>query len=224
MAGKQRLPNLFHRVFLSHLLVVLLCFVVAVVTLDYLFLDGMSHFLLRSPVILIPVMLAVIGVVGLLALWTAGSAALPIDRMIDALQEHDATAALSRLLPDTRVEEVAALVDALHHRLSRAPARRPLFLRLDRLGNVRDCDLDTAARLGRVPDELRHANIRTLLAGSGDYETLRAVHASAMAAAMPTTLSLRFLGAAGRLLSADCLLYPLPGDEYLLVGFPGIPS
>lgn len=224
MADKRRLPNLFHRIFLSHLLVVLLCFVVAVVTLDYLFVDGVSHFILRSPLILIPVMLAMIGVVGLLALWTAGSAAFPIDRTIEALQKHDATAALARILPEARIEEVAVLIEAVHHQLSREPARRPLFLRLDRHGNVRDCDVDTAARLGRVPDELRHSNIRAFLDTPRDYDSLRDACISNIAAATPTALSLRFRGAAGRILPTDCLLYALPGDETLLIGYPGIPS
>ena len=217
MPARRPLPNLFHRVFLSHLLVLLLSFVVALVLLDYLFVDGISHFLLRSPVILVPVLLAMIGVVGLLAIWTAGAAAAPLERAVDALQEHDSAEALGRLLPRARIDEIAAVIEAMQRRLGRTPASRPLYLRLDRHGNVRGCDVDTAARLGGTPDELLRRNLRDLLADPAEA----AAWLASAGDANPDANLRRFRGPAGRILPADCRLHPLPGDEVLLIGIPG---
>lgn len=220
----RRFPNLFHRVFLSHLFVLVLAFATALVLIDYLFVDGITHFLSRSPIILVPVVLAMIGIVGLLALWTAGAAALPLDRAVDALREHDPAAALARLLPDARIDEVATLVDAMQRRLRREPARRPFFLRIDRHGNVLDCDVDTAARLGAIPEKLRRVNLRSVLPEKGDFAALRENSAAARTSGVPASVTLRFHGAAARILPTDCLLYPLSGDHTLLIGFPGPPA
>jgi hypothetical protein len=220
MHEPRRLPALFHRVFLSHLLVVLLCLITALILHDYLFVDGISHFLLRSPVILVPVMLALMGIVGLLALWTAGAAAMPLDRAADALREPDAAQALERLLPSTGVDEVARLVDGVRQHIAREPAQRPLYLRLDRHGNIADGDVDTAARLGLTPDALRRRNLRDLLPDTAAVQALLAAQASTEADTAMDAGLVTFVAAAGRRLHARCLLYSLSGNEILLIGFP----
>ena len=221
MHEARRLPVLFHRIFLSHLIVLLICFVSALILLDYLFVDGISHFLAHSTIILVPVLLALIGLVGLLALWTAGTAAIPLERATDALHALDASEALERVLPGAHVEEVSRLLDAMRSRLGRGAALRPLFLRFDRHWNIADCDIDTAARLGFTPDELRRLNLRAVLAVPADYNLLHAAAADIYDDAAREAVTIRFVGAAGRILPSSCLLYPLPGDEFLLIGIVG---
>lgn len=227
MHVSPRLPALFHRVFLSHLLVLAISFVAALILFDYLFVEGIAHFLVHSPIILIPVLLALIGLVGLLALWTAGAVAMPLERAVDAINAFDATAALERLVPETRVEEVARMVAAVRHKLGDEAPRRPFYLRLDALGNIRDGDIDTAARLGMTPDVLRRCNLRALLATPAQATVLReALHARAADGDTRDgdavrELLLQFRGAAARVLPVRCLLYRLSGDETLLIGIPG---
>jgi hypothetical protein len=222
MHQPRRLPVLFHRIFLSHLIVLLICFVSALILLDYLFVDGISHFLAHSTIILVPVLLALIGLVGLLALWTAGAAAIPLERATDALHSLDATEALERVLPGARIDEVSRLLVAIRARLDRGTIFRPLFLRLDRHWNVADCDIDTAARLGFTPEELRRRNLRALLAVPADFNLLRLAAEKVQENAASEAVPLRFVGAAGRILPSHCLLYQLPGDESLLIGIVGI--
>lgn len=229
MHTPRRLPALFHRVFLSHLVVLAVSFLSALILVDYLFVDGITHFLVHSPIILIPVLLALIGLVGLLALWTSAAVALPLDRTVNAISAIDADAALAQLLPDARVEEVARVVAALRRKLGYDAALRPLYLRLDCHGNVRDGDIDTAARLGVTPAELRRGNLRAFLATPVHVHALgEAVRelCGNPAPSSPTTdaareMLLHFRGAAGRILPARCLLYRISGDEILLIGIPG---
>ena len=225
----RHLPALFHRVFLSHLLVLAISFVTALILFDYLFVEGIAHFLVHTPIILIPVLLALIGLVGLLALWTAGAVALALDRTATALDDIDPPTALERLLPEARIEEVARIVAVLRRKTGHDGMLHPLFLRCDVHLNVCDADVDTAARLGHTPEQLRRQNLRTLLVTADDAARLRdaaralradrATHAPTRDAARE--LVLHFRGAAARILPVRCLLYLLPGDETLLIGIPG---
>lgn len=221
MHESRRHPALFHRIFLSHLIVLLICFLSALILLDYLFVDGISHFLAHSTIILVPVLLALIGLVGLLALWTAGAAALPLERAADALHSVDPAGALERVIPDARVDEVSRLLEAMRARFGRGTALRPLYLRLDRHWNIADCDIDTAARLGFTPDELRRRNLRAVLAVPADFPLLHAAAEKQRDNASSEAVTLRFAGAAGRVFPVSCLLYLLPGDETLLIGIVG---
>ncbi len=214
-------PALFHRVFLSHLLVVLLCFTAAVILIDYLFAEGVTLFLLRSPIILVPALLALIGIVGLLALWTAGSSAVPLDKASSLLSQYDASDRLLEILPDAGTEEVARMISATQQRLRREETRvpqRPLFLRIDAHLNVIDCDIDTAARLGFTPDELRRRNLRSCFASEDAAAALINAVAELRGGLDAARFSLRFSGAAGRMLHASCTAYLLPDLQFLLIG------
>ncbi|MBE0644080.1 MAG: hypothetical protein IH600_08370 [Bacteroidetes bacterium] len=214
-------PALFHRVFLSHLIVVLLCFTAAVILIDYLFAEGVTLFLLRSPIILVPALLALIGIVGLLALWTAGSTAVPLDRASSLLSQRDAAERLLELMPSAGTEEVARMINSVQHRLAQEESRvpqRPLFLRIDGYLNVRDCDIDTAARFGFTPEELRKRNLRGSCTGDNDVKALRAGIESLRKGSDPVVFTCHFHGAAGRVLQTACTLYTLTGEQFLLIG------
>ncbi|MBR9977856.1 MAG: hypothetical protein KFH87_07185, partial [Bacteroidetes bacterium] len=159
--------------FLSHLVIVLLCFVLALVLIDYLFVGGIHHYLLHTPLILIPVMLGLTGIAGLLALWTAGAVTFPLVRLQEALTAVPASAALKNLRAKAGTEEVANLIDVLIGNLERQESHgtpRPFVLRLDQYFNILDADIDTAARLGHTPASIRHLNLRALLADNTDVD------------------------------------------------------
>ncbi|MFA6235511.1 MAG: hypothetical protein WC824_15150 [Bacteroidota bacterium] len=221
MREARSYPAMFHRVFLSHLLVVLLCFTAAVILVDYLFAEGVTLFLLRSPIILIPALLALIGLVGLLALWTAASMAMPLERASALLNEYDSSERLLQLLPKAGTEEAARIIIAAQQRLTREETRRPhrpFFLRLDSHLNVRDSDIDTAARLGYTPDELRRLNLRTVLADEGTIAVFRSAIAQLNNGGTPDPFPCPFRGAAQRTLMTSCMLYPMPDEQFLLIG------
>ncbi len=229
MRDARSYPALFHRIFLSHLLVVLLCFVAAVILVDYMFAEGIALFLLRSPIILVPALLALIGIVGLLALWTAGSVAIPLDRAASLLRERKASERLGEILPKAGTEEVARLLLSMRQRLERdaaGPLPRPLVLRIDAHLNVHGCDIDTAARLGYTPDELRHLNLRSLLTDEATACRILSAMAGRDGGGGDDTgtsgstvpIICAFRGAAERILHATCLLHPLPAEQYLLIG------
>ncbi len=81
-------PSLFLRLLVSHLLVVLACFVAGVLVVDHLFAPGVSMFLERHPIILVPTVLILIGIAGLAANWNAASIGLPIHRLTVRLKER----------------------------------------------------------------------------------------------------------------------------------------
>lgn len=168
MAKERKRAAIFHRIFLSHLLVLLLSFIAALILIDYMFADGIRHFLLRSPLILIPALLAMIGLAGLLALWTAGAIALPLDAISEVMHGDVSEAELAELRARIRVEEHDALLASLAAQMRRLSARcrhRPLLLTVDALLNVHDMDVDTSARLGLAHDA-RGGTLRVLFAES----------------------------------------------------------
>ncbi|MDT8325729.1 MAG: hypothetical protein RRA94_16560 [Bacteroidota bacterium] len=217
-ASPRQHPPLFYRIFLGHLLVVLLCFVVAVLLLDYLFVERLSLYMQRTPLILVPVMLALIGIAGLSALWTAGSAALPLGRFTELLESDASPDALLAELDRARTEENADLLCALHGRLTRQAHRyraRPLYMQLDRHLNILAADADTAAQLGAVPGELARKNLRSFLHADCDAAPLLQ-GMSAPSAHFATGLTFR--GAGGRPLQAHATLHAIGADRWLLLG------
>ncbi|MFZ1731433.1 MAG: PAS domain-containing protein [Bacteroidota bacterium] len=224
MREARSYPALFHRVFLSHLLVLLLCFAAAVILVDYLFAEGVTLFILRSPIILIPALLALMGLVGLLALWTAASTAVPLDHASTLLNECDPSERLLQLLPKAGTEEVARLLIATQQRLAREESRtplRPLFLRIDTHLNVLDCDIDTAARLGYTPDELRRLNVRDILSDQHSLQDFRHVFNQLNNREIAIPFSCPFRAAGQRILQTSCTLYAMPDAQILLIGIVG---
>jgi len=166
MKQRSRHPALFHRVFLSHLLILLLCLGSGVILVDYLFVDGVKLFLQRDPIILIPALLALIGIVGLLALWTAGSVATPSERLVRALEIRADSEALEALLRNAGTEEIEDIIAAVRERLERSEhsaASRPWLWLVDDHLNIQWTDIDTAARLGSTPDEACRMNLRAFI-------------------------------------------------------------
>ncbi len=107
MNKKRELPSIFLRVFLSHLLLLLLTMLAGLLVFNYVFAPGIRLFVDRNPLVLIPVTLALFGAAGLLSLWTAGAVSVPLRRLAGMLQEGR-----SFQTPDERelgVEEIALL-------------------------------------------------------------------------------------------------------------------
>jgi hypothetical protein len=146
---------------------------------------------------------------------------LPLDRASSILDGYDPAERLLHLLPKAGSEEVARVLISTQKRLSREEARRPLrplFLRLDAHLNVRDCDTDTAARLGYTPDELRRLNLRALLNDARSLDTFRQVISRLHAGDTPDLFRCPFHAAAGRTLQSTCMLYAMPDGQFLLIG------
>lgn len=210
-------PPLFHRIFLGHLLMVLLCFVTAVVLLDYLFVEGLALYMQRTPLILVPIMLALIGVAGLSALWTAGSAALPLDRITKLLDSDAAPDALLAELETARTEENADLIRAVHGRLTRQAHRyraRPFAMQIDTHLNILATDADTAALLGAVPEEMTGRNLRAYLHPACEIGPLL----TRLGGTAAFETALQFHAASSRPLHAQASFQPLPGERWLLLG------
>jgi PAS domain S-box-containing protein len=112
---------MFLRVLLSHLVVVLLCLVAGALTFDYLFGTGVRYFLVHDPVFLLPVMLVLIGLAGLLAVWTTAGMSLPLESMTEALAASDRDARLEELSNGRHTAESRQLLDALRETLAHAP-------------------------------------------------------------------------------------------------------
>lgn len=208
MKQRSRHPALFHRVFLSHLLILLLCLAAGIILIDYLFIDGVQLYLQRDPIILIPALLALIGIVGLLALWTAGSVATPSDRLVKALGNRADSEALDALLRQAGTEEIEDIITAVHEHLvrsERSAAARPWLWIVDEHLNILWTDIDTAARLGDTSDAACRMNLRAFL-----------LSPMANVTGDDFTLSLKAAGARERLVNVR--RYPMSDGRTLLVG------
>ncbi len=171
MASPPSPPAHFLRLFLSHLVVVLLCLVAGLILVDYLFAEGLRYFRQHSPLILIPVLLGLIGLAGLLALWTSAVITIPVERLTEVLRSNPGAGQLGAFRDRAGCEEHAALIDGvidLVARYNHPDALHPFTLIIDPLLNIRGGDISTAARLGMLPSELEGLNLRALIAKTDD--------------------------------------------------------
>jgi len=122
-------PALFFRVFLAQLILILLCFVSGIVLVHYLFAPGISMFLMRNPVILFPVLLGLIGIGGLLSLWTAAVVTEPIERILEALKEEHPEEELGKIHRLPGVEETDDLLLGLQSFVAKSKAEERLVRR-----------------------------------------------------------------------------------------------
>lgn len=152
---------MFLRVMLSHLVVVLLCLMAGAATFDALFGTGVRYFLVRDPILLVPVMLILMGVAGLLAVWTTAGMSRPLESMTDALDDDDPVARLAALSEARHTAESRQLLDGMRAALARvhapAPASglpsvqtRPL-VELDAAGIIVSVSPAAAALVGSSP-------------------------------------------------------------------------
>lgn len=228
MKRQRRHPALFHRVFLSHLITVLFCFGGTLILIDYLFIDGAHLYLRRNPIIVIPALLAIIGVAGLLALWSSGAAAVALGRLHELLDERADADAFRRFREEAGVEEAEDIAQGIHDFLKRGPGAdlRPLTMILDEHLNVHRGDEDTAARLGFSADDLQRQNLRSLLPFTDDKVSLlahlRLITSENAGAADKASgiVTLHFHAAAERVMTADCRVFALAESGlFLIVGW-----
>lgn len=222
MKHERTHPALFHRVFLSHLLTVLVCFVAAIILIDYLFVANTHLYLLRNPIILIPALMAIVGISGLLALWSAGGGAVPLGRLTELFNQRAAADEFLRLRDEAGIEENAELIDAIHAYLKRqaGAAPRPLTFTLDERLNILHTDADTAARLGYTAADLQRRNMRVLLESAEDRAMLQDVMQLARRAQSPDIFTLRLRAVGDRVMTVEGLMFLVDGgDTFLFVGW-----
>jgi hypothetical protein len=217
---KHTAPTVFHRVFLSHLIVVLLCFIAAVWLLHYLYGDGLRYFRIHSPLVILPVTLGLIGLAGLLALWTAGAIVLPLERFSDALRGGVGSDDLQRLADRAGVDESAdAMLAAASfvERVARGDSR-PYTLVVDGMLNIVGADIDTAARFGMTPSDILRRHLRDLLAA---HENVAEVSAWIRSAGDTLTERRRISmhAAAGRIMNAQWAVLALSTGQFVLTGY-----
>jgi hypothetical protein len=220
-APRRKAPALFHRVFLSHLLVLLMCCIAALVLLDYVFADGLRLYRVRSPLILLPAVLGLIGLAGLLALWSSGAVALALQRLARALDTDSGETALKALAEEMHCEEAAEVVDAAAEQLLRATRRldaRPLTLLIDAHLNILSADIDTAARLAALPGELTRRNLRGYFIEAADRVFLLETLQRTGSAISMQPRRMPVIAAGGGTLNPLWHLHPLGEGRYVFTG------
>jgi hypothetical protein len=220
-APRRKAPALFHRVFLSHLLVLLMCFIAGLVLLDYLFADGLRLYRVRSPLILLPAVLGLVGLAGLLALWSSGAVALALQRLALALDKDSGETALKTLAQEMHCEEAAEVAEAAAEQLQRVARRldaRPLILVIDAHLNILSADIDTAARLAALPGELTRRNLRGYLIETADREFLLETLQRSGSAISMQPRRMPVIAAGGGTLNPLWHLHPLGEGRFFLTG------
>lgn len=146
-------PSIFLRLFLSHLTLVLICFACAVGVFVYLFPSTAQPILAHSPLLIIPVVLAVIGIAGLLTTWTASAISASLGAVERALTGDDPLTELHALTREAGTKEAAELVTSLrtafsafHGKAARIASRR--FQ--DTVRHILIVDVDPGARIRSV--------------------------------------------------------------------------
>ena len=115
---------MFFRIFLAQLILIFLCFVAGLVLFYYLFAPGIGMFLVRDPVILFPALLGLIGIAGLLSLWTATAVTEPIGSILEALKEEYPEKELGKIHSRSGVEETDDLLQGLKSFVANSKAER----------------------------------------------------------------------------------------------------
>ncbi len=146
--------SLFPRLLLSHLLLLLACLIAGLGVVLYLFPEQIGLYLIRSPIIILPLVLGLLGLAGLLANWSAGSVTLPLDRLASVFRAPDPLVSLLTDVPDASVQEIEHLHRILlaweHHRgslehqkslrLARAARRDVIVMDTDEAGRILDAN------------------------------------------------------------------------------------
>ena len=124
MHTKDR-PTIFLRVFLSHLLLLLVSFITVAALYSYLFAPGVKLFLARSPMLILPAILGLIGIAGMLALWTSAAIAIPLDELADRLAHRHDRKPTHHGAMDSGTKEVGRLADLLNAAIPASIERAP---------------------------------------------------------------------------------------------------
>lgn len=157
--------SIFLLIFLSHLLLLLVCFTAVVGLFWYLFAPGVKMYLVRSPLIVLPVILGLMGIAGLIASWIAYRIGRPLESLANTLTGVDAQPGLYRegrpLTQETHelIEALRVFETAQRYRPKRESISRRmtsidslLVVDVDSLGVVRAENALTRELLGIEPE------------------------------------------------------------------------
>lgn len=177
----HRKPSLFLRLFLSHLILLAIAFVAVVFVFEYLFEPGIKYFLMHKPLIVLPVMLALIGFAGVLAAWSAGVVADPMESITEALDSDDPVRFM-RQRPDTwdtlESAELAEKLVLYQERIlsteqrkkvqaSRAQTAKTIAVTVSRTGIVLSANLAAEIFTGKSRQELLYGVFAEYFAHEG---------------------------------------------------------
>jgi hypothetical protein len=171
MKTARQYPGVFHRVFLSHLVLLLVVFIAAVLLFFYMVAPGTAQYFIRNPAIIIPSVLALMGIAGLLSLWTASAIAVPLDRSTEALKSLDFDE-LRTIMREAGSEEMHALLEeiaACEQRADDNPFRSIterfsfIVLETDTHLNIRSIDPEGAAQFELTNGDHLKRNFRDLV-------------------------------------------------------------
>ena len=145
---KER-PSIFLRVFLSHLMLLLLSLVTAAMLFAYIFAPGVKMFMQHSPALVLPALLGLIGIAGMLSLWTAAAISLPIEDLTETLRGRTRPPATHGGRIDPGTAEVTRLAELLSLALpesDHAPESAAVSESATAVGSF-FVDIDAAARI-----------------------------------------------------------------------------
>lgn len=111
--AQKKLPTIFERLLLSHLLLLFVILLLGVWLYVYFFGGSLRYLHTRDPIVLVPFALGIIGVAGLISVWAARSIVVPIEKTTDSLSES------SGFDFPRRIEEINTLIREIEQRNTR---------------------------------------------------------------------------------------------------------
>jgi hypothetical protein len=110
MNDNKQFPTIFLRLFFSHLLIVLICLFVFIFVFRWVFAPGVKIFIVRNPLIVVPAVMILLGLAGLIALWTSTTIAIPLESITEALHSGAPLQSLAQAFRNAGTEEASRLI------------------------------------------------------------------------------------------------------------------
>ena len=115
-------PSMFLRIFLSHLFLLLAFCIASLLAYRYMFSPGVHLFVIRRPHLLVPIVLGLIGIAGLLSVWTAAVIGTPLEVLASTLKSENPVGNLFSFRNPTNVSEIDDVLASLKHALNKFPS------------------------------------------------------------------------------------------------------
>ena len=157
-------PSIFQRLFLSHLILLALSFLSAVVLFLHLFAPGVKMFLLHNPLLVLPVVMLLILFAAILSSWAAGILATQLEEIILDIARRQGEPVPGPRSLKNRVQEIDELQELIAHLDPVSGSRTPdsdrsstgiVHVALDQDFRITGLDPETERIIGVAPDEAR---------------------------------------------------------------------